>query len=1023
MAVIKIRTPSGIQEVRIKGDSPDEQETAAIINTFFPQSAKNVAQTTDEKTIEEQQKENQLPVRDIDYDTGVQDMGFRVEFSKGDNDKEKFARLESLGVNRDAIQIDTNGEFLIDRDKISEEVKNKYGITGTGLLAIDEKRGFTKYDFADFYGEARGPLIGGVAASLAVSGVGLVPAAIVAGGGSVLGYLFDEWRESKEGLRRETDEELGEGIKNEFIFGLTGEAGGRALSSLLGRIFKGSGAQNANEARTLARDIIQDGGRPTVRATNESAILGRLQAIYEGVFPNAKAARLNADFVAGRLASGIKAAKVRAADGVEGAVQAPDKEKILELIQRDINGIYGSADDLVKEANKNLDEMVDTEINKMISKFGDPNFDNMQIAKGVDIAKRIFDEDSQRLYTSAYKILGDEALVDISPIAGKLAKLIKDNPTYNLGKTPFGKFIIDNANTKIPIQQLNSLRQTLKHSALDPNLVGTPDTFVVNDLLKAVERSMQKTQYKVRESIAKATDPGDAAKFKKGLDQLLKAQEHYKNGIQKFDFAVSQRLFTDFKTGNLDIERVFDLEGGIILPNRPDTLTKFLDSVTPDDTFKAMRFPKSFNEFVKREGFDPKVINNLGQRDPFVQNLRRKFSEGTKFANELAGARSAGQNAREAIRGGLARGYLERVTQSNKDIFGLPNATAMAEQINKLGKTGRVLFGKDYDSIMTSLRDVATSGKRITDRELATIQGLPIAEQVEAIGRFTNTQKNLLKDPNLQRLSRFAQEGDFEKVVDTIFQRNGAAAIKKLQGQLGEDTMDEVRQAAMERILSQVGSPDMTAKEFSEGILSGQFSDKLNRILSNYGDETIDTMFGEAGPILRKLVKESFLVSNKPIKGLGGLAAPTLVGGLSAAAFLSGPMAALQLAAGLAFMSKGLRSKFYLNLISRPKGVRPGTGEDYDKLGRALEFMFETTGQATAQEIGQGRTQREQAAIRIPTIQSPQSVPDPADEVIGEPKEFLKPILGTFEQKPLQRSNRDLSVLVPDPTTRSLFGQ
>ena len=140
MAVIKIKTPSGIQEVRIKGDSPDEQETAAIINTFFPQAAKNVAQTTDEKTIEEQQKENQLPVRDIDYDTGVQDMGFRVEFSKGDNDKEKFARLESLGVNRDAIQIDPNGEFLIDRDKISEEVKNKYGITGTGLLAIDEKK-------------------------------------------------------------------------------------------------------------------------------------------------------------------------------------------------------------------------------------------------------------------------------------------------------------------------------------------------------------------------------------------------------------------------------------------------------------------------------------------------------------------------------------------------------------------------------------------------------------------------------------------------------------------------------------------------------------------------------------------------------------------------------------------------------------------------------------------------------------------------------------------------------------------
>ena len=208
MPEITISTPDGDKTVVIAGDTPTDEEQQAIINTFF----------SDQKDAEE--PEEQVPTREIDYDTGVQDMGFRVEFSKGDNDKEKFARLENLGVTRDAIEIDPNGEFLIDRDRLSEEVKSKYGITGTGLLAIDEKRGFTKYDFADFYGEARGPLIGGIGASIAASGVGLIPAAIVAGGGSVIGYLLDEWQESQEGLRRETDEELGEGVKREFVFGL-----------------------------------------------------------------------------------------------------------------------------------------------------------------------------------------------------------------------------------------------------------------------------------------------------------------------------------------------------------------------------------------------------------------------------------------------------------------------------------------------------------------------------------------------------------------------------------------------------------------------------------------------------------------------------------------------------------------------------------------------------------------------------------------------------------------------------------
>ena len=40
---------------------------------------------SDQKDAEE--PEEQIPTREIDYDTGVQDMGFRVEFSIGDNDK------------------------------------------------------------------------------------------------------------------------------------------------------------------------------------------------------------------------------------------------------------------------------------------------------------------------------------------------------------------------------------------------------------------------------------------------------------------------------------------------------------------------------------------------------------------------------------------------------------------------------------------------------------------------------------------------------------------------------------------------------------------------------------------------------------------------------------------------------------------------------------------------------------------------------------------------------------------------
>ena len=75
MPEIVIVTPQGDKTVIIEGDTPSDEEQQAIINTFF----------SDQKDAEE--PEEQIPTREIDYDTGVQDMGFRVEFSKGDNDK------------------------------------------------------------------------------------------------------------------------------------------------------------------------------------------------------------------------------------------------------------------------------------------------------------------------------------------------------------------------------------------------------------------------------------------------------------------------------------------------------------------------------------------------------------------------------------------------------------------------------------------------------------------------------------------------------------------------------------------------------------------------------------------------------------------------------------------------------------------------------------------------------------------------------------------------------------------------
>ena len=51
--------------------------------------------------------------------------------------------------------------------------------------------------------------------------------------------------------------------------------------------------------------------------------------------------------------------------------------------------------------------------------------------------------------------------------------------------------------------------------------------------------------------------------------------------------------------------------------------------------------------------------------------------------------------------------------------------------------------------------------------------------------------------------------------------------------------------------------------------------------------------------------------------------------------------------------------------------MRPGRGEEVDQIGRALEIMYETGGQALAQQVGTGGT-RTRAPIPVPTIQAPE---------------------------------------------------
>ena len=972
MGIIQVRTPSGIQKVRIAGDTPTAVEQQAIIRAFSQQQP---TETAPEPT---------LPTRDIDYDTGVQDIFFRKEFSKGDNEEEKRLRLQELGIPEDAVQIDPDGEFLVDRDLIPDDIKSKYNIQGTGLLAVDEKKGFTKYDFADFYGETRGPLGFGITASMMLSPVGLVRAALGTGLAGALGRYVDEYEESEEGLSRETDAELGRAALGEFLATAGGEGIGRGVTAVLGRIFKGVGGDSVNETRRIAREAISEGASPTLRAANESPILGRLQAIYEGVYPNRKAAEANARFVSKNLSGKLKKA------GFTGKSTEP--EKLFQLLNRDIKKIYGSPEELVNEANKNLTQMVETEIDKLIRMFGDETtqMDARQIAESVDIAKRIFDEDSNLLYKKANDLLGDAKVVPVDRIIKTLNRLDAENPAFGLKQSAVGKFILKlEKGGGASVKEINGIRTVLRDAGFDPGLVGTQNGRIVGELLGDVERSLTDAAVNIRKAERTRTNPVTGKPIfvapgvkasKEGLDLLDEANTFYKKGIGRFKDLRAEKLMSDFKKGQLDPEVLFDAEGGLLERNRGDTLKRFLDTAIPEGNVNPVKTPATFEEFLTDGGIDPQQVISLPDTDLLKRRLLAKFESKKAFANRIAEARGTGMKNRDAVRTSIARGYLSNLARTNTDIYGNINPTKIVSEINALGSTGEELFGEQYKPLISALQDLGTVNPNISPDVINSLAGRPIADQVSAIKQILKQRDELANNALAKGLSRQLAERNPDAIVDIVFRKGkgGVEAIKQAERELGEDTMDAIRQSAMERILRQLpDDSNPTGKEFIENILSGKYSTQLDAALRGYGDETIDAMFGEAGPILRDAVRKSALASNRSIAGLGALAPASIATSLGLVAFVANPLATLTTAAAIKVGAKFLRSKLYLGIVTRPTGVRPGTGKEYDKLGRFFEQVYEVSGQSAAQQTGTlptglGFGSQAIPMPPVPTVQSPQ---------------------------------------------------
>ena len=798
MATIEVKTPEGVKEVIIQGDEPNAAETQAIINTFF--SNKNIVEdenpyaglTFDEArekfkkgTVKDAESKEQIKATN---EGEVSDHSFQAFYGRADNDSDREKRLTSE-FGPDSFIRRGYDDYLLKLDNISSNKKLEYGLPETGTISVN-KKGFGLLDVSRFLGGEAAPLLAATGAGLMASGVGIVPGAIIAAGAGMLGKAFDELliEEKIEKLNAQGDDEVYKDIALTGMLYGAGEVIGRGIFAIARRFLKGPGPepdpsrvlqlmeQNPNMSESKAtiiareerkkelRTAVDSGARPTVEEVSGKAITNRLQAIYEGIFPNRKAAELNRRYIEKQFK------RFQNGDITEASLKE-SLEKQAQTIRNEVNIAMKNADvdEASKIAKQHLEKVIQNEFELIKSLYNPKAGLDIEFQLLLNNAARLFEHDSQILYKKASEKLtnavdkdgGNASIFDTSLLkqtvqsieSDKAAQMALKDSAFSSRLLPYIK------NTdNMTLDQLTSLKSAIRYSAKDPSLSPNMIDKQVGQMVRAIDDTIEnkiKSLANYRDSLKVPNVKKEQADFFPNLEEALyaynKAKNFYSNGIKRFDKLAIDVLEKDIKNGMAIGPK--EIYKAIIDDKNPKKLNAFLKAITPSGR-TAVYFQKSgavnaeiFENAAKlaREGNireaqkilkDAKVPDDLipdvpdfatgfKANDPYLQHIGANFANSMDDYARFASSRANPAEIRNSFRDSIAREWITQNTKvkpsSIDDVADVFDASSFATSFDELGiPMQEALFGKVNAATMRNLtRDfyiMGKSGKELSEQ-------------------------------------------------------------------------------------------------------------------------------------------------------------------------------------------------------------------------------------------------------------------------------------------------------------------
>ena len=771
MAIIKVETPDGIKQVEIEGDAPTEEEQSLIEETFFQpreaMSTKEMVLSAFPSSSAGREEQDQPPPPEATNPGEVESAGFQFRYGRADTIGDKAKRLESEFGPGSYQQVEGTDKFFLLLDNISPEIKKEYNLPDTGTIYANEP-GFSWYDVSAGAGAEAGPLTAALAAGLVFSGAGLIPAMVLMAGAGAAGKAFDEFiiEDRLEKMNTQSDDEVwGDVAMTGAFYGL-GEGIMRGLWAAGRRLLKGPGAAPdparigeliaggmgrsaatkiaREEAKTQLRRAVAEGARPTVSEVSQKAILGRMQSIYEGIFPNAAAAAKNLDFVKktlGRLGAGE----------IDDATAKSLLSQQTQAISAQVSNAMKNAnvDEAARLANQHLQKVIDNEFKVLLDMY-DPK---VALKSGwqdtANLSARLFDQDSSILYKKSEDLLSrvidpatkkSAALFNAQPLQDAVKVLEKNEALKYLSEDAFNKglFKYIKGKEEFTLTELTNLRVALRSAGKDPALMPGMNDGIIGKLTTSIDDSINNrldglvylrsdAGRKMAERAGGAQwDEATTKLFEDGVMAWKTAQNFHAKGIERFKSFSEQLLEKDIRSGvTLGSKEVLER---VVREGQPDTLLRYLKSVTPsgravegiqtvpqsvfDDAARAASAGefKAANKILDDAGVSPEIVKRLpafaeklGVDDPYGRMLASEFSDTIRNLGRMAEARANPLQFRNRIRDSLAREWLEQNYTTSK-VAGEFSPSVFASRVDQLGKGLQdTLFGKENSTALRQL--------------------------------------------------------------------------------------------------------------------------------------------------------------------------------------------------------------------------------------------------------------------------------------------------------------------------------